>query len=123
MPAWLEPRPLQRRSLWLAGGWLLVCVVIALSLWPRLPRVDIGFEHLDKIGHGAAYAALMAWFGFIYQRHSHAIIFGLLVSLGIALEGAQYALGYRMFELLDVGANTVGIAVGLLFVRALFFRR
>ena len=123
MPAWLEPRPLTRRSLWLAGGWLLVVAVIALSLWPRLPRVDIGLEHLDKIGHATAYAALMAWFGFIYQRHSHAIIFALLVVMGIALEGAQHALGYRQFELLDVGANTLGITIGLLFIRALFFRR
>lgn len=123
MPAWLEARPLKRRSLWLAGGWLLVFMVIALSLWPRLPRVDIGLEHFDKIGHASAYAALMAWFGFIYQRHSHAIIFGLLVLMGFALECAQYALGYREFELLDVGANTLGIVIGLIFIRTLFFRR
>lgn len=123
MPAWLEPRPLKRRSLWLAGGWLLVCAVIALSLWPRMPSVDIGLPHLDKIGHASAYAALMAWFGFIYQRHSHAIIFGLLILMGFALEGAQYVLGYRYFDLLDVGANALGIIAGLLFIRALFFRR
>ena len=123
MRAWLEPRPLKRRALWLAGGWLLVCVVVALSLWPRLPRVDIGLDHLDKIGHALAYASLMAWFGFIYQKRSHAVVFVLLVALGALLEAAQYALGYRMFELVDLAANTLGITVGLLLVRALFFRR
>ena len=123
MRAWLEQRPLRRRALWLAGGWLLVCVVVALSLWPRLPRVDIGFQHLDKVGHALAYASLMAWFGFIYQKRSHAVVFVLLVALGAILECAQYVLGYRMFELVDLAANTLGITVGLLLVRALFFRR
>ena len=123
MRAWLEPRPLKRRALWLAGGWLLVCVVVALSLWPRLPRVDIGLDHLDKIGHALAYASLMAWFGFIYQKRSHAVVFVLLVALGALLEAAQYALGYRMFELVDLAANTLGITIGLLFIRALSFRR
>lgn len=123
MPAWLEPRPLARRSWWLAGGWLLVAIVVALSLWPRLPDIDVGFDHVDKLGHAAAYAALMAWFGFIYQRRSHGVLFVLLVLLGLTLEGLQYAFGKRMFEVVDLAANALGVTVGLLFIRALFFRR
>ena len=123
MRAWLEPRPLKRRSLWLAGGWLLVAAVVTLSLWPQLPHVDIGFEHLDKLEHTLAYAALMAWFGFLYQKRSHAVLFVLLVALGATLECAQYLLGYRMFELVDLAANTLGVTAGLLLTRALFFRQ
>ena len=101
MRAWLEPRPLKRRSLWLAGGWLLVAAVVTLSLWPQLPHVDIGFEHLDKLEHTLAYAALMAWFGFLYQKRSHAVL----------------------FVLVDLAANTLGVTAGLLLTRALFFRQ
>ena len=123
MRAWLEPRPLKRRSLWLAGGWLLVAAVVTLSLWPQLPHVDIGFEHLDKLEHTLAYAALMAWFGFLYQKRSQAVLFVLLVALCATLECAQYLLGYRMFELVDLAANTLGVTAGLLLTRALFFRQ
>lgn len=123
MRSWLEPRPLPRRPLWLAGGWLLVAAVVLLSLWPDLPQVDVGLTFIDKFGHASAYAALMAYFGFIYRRRSHATIFVLLTLLGIALEFAQWWSGKRMFELYDIGANVLGITLGLVFIRAIAFRR
>lgn len=123
MLAWLEPRPLRRRPLWLAGGWVLVAAVVAVSLWPRLPEIEVGFDHVDKIGHALAYAALMAYFGFIYQRRSHAGIFILLVLLGIALECAQWATGKRTFDPIDMGADVLGLVAGLVFIRMLSFRR
>lgn len=123
MFAWLEPRPLPRRPLWLAGGWALVAAVVAASLWPNLPDVDVGLPFIDKFGHAIAYAGLMAYFGFIYRRRAHPGIFVLLVLLGVLLEFAQWASGKRMFELVDMGANVVGITLGLVFIRTLSFRR
>lgn len=123
MPAWLEPRPLPRRPLWLAGGWALVAAVIFVSLWPDMPDVDVGVKFIDKFGHAIAYASLMAYFGFIYQKRSHAGIFMLLVLLGVALEFVQWLSGKRMFELMDIGANVAGITIGLIAVRVVAFRR
>lgn len=113
-------RPLKWRSVWFAIGWLLVAVVVALSLAPRLPRVDVGVEHLDKIGHFTAYFALMCWFGFIYLRNAYVWIAVMLIAMGVLLESAQYLLGHRHFEVADIFANTVGVAAGLLFARTRF---
>lgn len=120
MPAWLEPRSLKWRPLWLAIGWLLVFVVAALSLAPNMPDVGVGFEHIDKVGHAAAYFALMCWFGFIYLRGGHGWIALLLVLLGIALEVVQYFAAYRWFSFADMAANALGVTAGLLFARTRF---
>lgn len=120
MPEWLTPRSLKWRPLWLAIGWALVVAVIALSLAPKLPRVDVGFEHVDKVGHALAYFALMCWFGFLYVRRAHGWIALLLVLLGVALEIVQYIVAYRWFSYADMAANAVGVVGGFLFARTRF---
>lgn len=100
------------RPAWLAVGWALVIAVGYLSLAPSLPKVDVG--HFDKVGHFLAYFALMSWFGFVYLRASHRLIGVQLVTLGVLLEGAQWAFGHRAIELLDVAANVAGIVAGWL---------
>ncbi len=99
------------RPLWLVIGWMLVLLVIVLSLAP-VP-VEVPVEGGDKFGHVAAYAALMLWFANIYElpvrRGMLAIAF---VALGIALEFAQGWTDYRTFELADMAADVLGVAVG-----------
>lgn len=121
MPAWLSPRPLRWRPLWLAIGWLIVAAVVMLSLWPRLPRVDV--DQFDKIGHFTAYFVMMGWFGFLYLRESHKWIALALVALGITLEIAQYFSGYRAFELMDIGVNSVGVIIAYSITRRVAFTR
>jgi VanZ family protein len=120
MPSWLAPRPLKWRPLWLAIGWLLVAVVVALSLTPKLPKVAAGIDHADKIGHFLAYFALMSWFGFIYRPSAHAWIALLLVLLGVALEIVQYFTAYRWFSFADMVANALGVMAGFAFARTRF---
>lgn len=115
MPAWLTPRPLKWRIGGLVVGWALVATVAALSLAPALPQVDIRF--FDKVGHFLAYFTLMAWFGFLCLKHVHAWVALLLIGMGLALECAQHLTGYRAFELLDIAANTLGVAVGFALAR------
>ena len=79
-----------------------------LSLTPSPPRVD--FAASDKLGHLLAYGALMFWFAQIYKtRVFYAAGF---VAMGIGLEALQGMLGYREADVLDMVANTLGVAAG-----------
>ena len=95
----------------LAGGWLYALAIIWLSLTPSLP--DPGFSYSDKVGHFGAYALLMFWFAWLYRSWPARAGYALLwVALGVGLEFAQNTTGYRTFDLLDMGANVLGIAAG-----------
>jgi VanZ family protein len=94
----------------LAIGWAAVAVVIYLSLTPSPP--DSGIDGGDKLGHFLAYAGLTYWFGQFYSYRTRAAYALGFFAMGIALELAQGALGYRSLELADVAANTLGVATG-----------
>jgi VanZ family protein len=94
----------------LALGWAWVAAVVYLSLMPAPLKVDL--EGGDKLGHFFAYAALAYWFcQFYFHRTRLAYLLGF-VAMGVAIEFAQRATGYRSFELADMAANTVGVAAG-----------
>jgi VanZ family protein len=97
----------------LAGGWLYAAAIVWLSLTPSPP--DPGFDHGDKLGHFAAYALLMFWFVYLYRGWQARIAYALLwVGMGVGLEFAQAAAGYRSLELGDMAANALGVAAGAL---------
>ncbi len=105
---------LRLRALWLILGWLLVALVIYLSLRPEPAplTMDVG----DKLPHLLAYAVLMFWFANLYAPRGPRITYACgFVTLGIALEFVQQATGYRTFEVADMAADAVGVAVGWLF--------
>ena len=98
---------------WKAAGWMLVLVIITVSLMPAPP--DLGVDQGDKIGHFAAYGLTTLWFAQIYTARPERIrlVIGM-VALGIALEYAQRATGYRSFEIADMLADATGVAIGWL---------
>lgn len=99
------------RPLWVAIGWALVAAIVWLSLTPSPP--DLDFEQSDKLGHFAFYAATMFWFAQLYPRAPVRARYAAgFIALGIALELAQRALGYRSFDLLDMAADTTGVMLG-----------
>ena len=101
------------RAAALAGGWLCAAAIVWLSLSPSPP--DPGVEYGDKLGHVAAYALLMFWFGYLYRRSQVRIAYALVwIALGVALEFAQAATSYRSFELADMAANALGVLFGAL---------
>jgi VanZ family protein len=101
-------------NFWLAIGFLLVALVIALSLMPHPPNVA-HFRGNDKLGHFAAYIAMTFWFGQIYTRNRVRWAIALaFVMLGISLEYLQLMSGYRTFEYADMGANAAGVLCALL---------
>jgi VanZ family protein len=106
-----ERARLRWRPLWLALGWTLAAAIVWLSLTPSPPRLD--FESGDKVGHVAAYAALMFWFCQLHAGRGARLAYASgFVALGVAIEFVQRASGYRSFELLDMLADAAGVALG-----------
>lgn len=104
-------RPLSWRQAWLAGGGLLVALVVVLSLLPPGPEgMPSG---TDKIGHFLAYGTLAVWFGGVFERRRFAWIAVALIVLGAAMEFAQGFVGGREPDVMDALANTLGVALGL----------
>jgi VanZ family protein len=99
------------RRLLVAGGWLYAAAIAVLSLTPRPPQVAL--EHGDKLGHFAAYSLLMFWFCRLYRARDTRLAYGAAwIAMGVVLEFAQQATGYRSFELADIGANSLGVLLG-----------
>jgi VanZ family protein len=99
------------RALLLAGAWLYATAIVFLSLMPKPP--DPGFAYGDKLGHLAAYSLLMFWFCWLYRHRPTQLAYGIAwAGMGIALEFAQAATGYRSFELADMAANSLGVLFG-----------
>ena len=106
----VEPRA---RGLWLLLGWILVVLVIYLSLAPI--SMDLKMEQGDKISHVLTYLVLMSWFANLYETPISRMCLAVgFLALGIALEFAQGLVGYRSFEVADMGADAVGVVLGWL---------
>jgi len=104
------------QRLWLAGGWLLVGLVIYLSLIPHPPEPKY-FPSADKLGHVFAYCGLSLWFCQLYRTvASRMTTISALIGLGAGLEFIQGWMGYRYFEVWDMAANTAGVMMGFLLV-------
>lgn len=100
------------RHAWLALGWAGVAAIVYLSLMPNPP--ELGVEQGDKLEHVAAYGCLMFWFAQVFvARSSRWTVALALVALGVALEFAQRATGYRMFSVADMAADALGVLVGV----------
>jgi VanZ family protein len=105
--------PAKLNHYWQAAGWLGVGLIITLSLTPAPPQ--IGMENGDKLGHLAAYGLVTLWFAQLYAGLRQRIWLAIgMVALGIAMEYAQRATGYRSFEVADMVADATGVAIGWL---------
>ena len=101
------------RRAWWAVAWFGIGLLLYLSLMPNPPSLDVAEG--DKFQHIAAYATLMLWFAqMLPERGKRLRTAAALVGLGIALEFAQGATGYREFSVADMLANAIGVAVGWL---------
>ena len=99
------------RRVQLVLGWAMVAAIVWLSLTPSPPKVD--FEQSDKLGHFVAYGTVMFWFAQLYlQGTTRSAYAAGFVLMGVALEFAQGALGYRSYDVYDMFANTVGVLLG-----------
>ena len=103
--------------LWAVAGWAIVAATIWLSLMPSPP--DPGFDQGDKLGHVLTYGALMFWFCQLYASRRAQIGCAIgFIALGVGLEFAQGAIGYRSYDEADMLANTIGVIAGWAVARA-----
>lgn len=98
---------------WQAIGALQIIAVVWLSLAPAVPQLP--GESGDKLGHVLAYSTMMLWFSEINGTRRARIAWALaFVAMGIAIEYLQRLTGYRSFEVADMLANAMGVAIGWL---------
>lgn len=107
--------------LWQAIGVLMVVLVCVASLSPTMPPPP-GL-HGDKLEHLIAYGSLTYWWGMLYPERAQRWLACLLfILMGIALEFAQRATGYRVLDVFDMAANTIGALLGRMAVETPFGR-
>jgi len=103
------------RRAWRYTGLLLFCVISYLALTPTPPKgLDTGW---DKANHLLAFASL-AFCGFWSLQTFKQRLLGLPLSLlayGAAIELIQFFVPGRSCEWADLAADSIGIALGLLF--------
>ena len=98
---------------WWAFGWLMVAGVVIASLVPAR-TVEMLLGNLsDKLEHGAAYAALMIWFGGMFRRSRQAWVGIALVVLGGVIELLQGLTPTRTPDVLDLAADSIGVLIAL----------
>jgi VanZ family protein len=110
--------PLQHVRLWRALSSVLVLVVLAAALAPgwwfetRAQALD-WIQHADKWLHAIAFFGLTLWFSGLVARDAWwRMALGLLL-FGLVIEGCQLLVSYRIADWVDVGANTLGILLGM----------
>lgn len=98
---------------WLTLGFGWMTYILYLSLIPEPPGPDLPWW--DKFGHVSSFCFLMMWFAQLFRSRRTKLWIALgLVGFGIAIEFAQEQTGYRHFEVADMGADAIGVAIGLL---------
>lgn len=110
--------PLRHARLWHVLSIALLLLVLAAALTPSWwfdSRAEAlsWFEHADKWLHGFTFLGLTLWFSGLTEQHAWGRMALGLVVFGLLIEGCQLLVSYRMADWLDVGANTVGILLGM----------
>jgi VanZ family protein len=106
-----SPFKLSHRRTWIALGVTIIATIWILSLIPNPPQ--IGFEGEDKVGHVVAYCVMMLWWSQILIRfRDRLMIAAAFVTMGILIEFVQGWTGWRTFEVADMIADTIGVALG-----------
>ena len=98
---------------------LVVCagIILWLAISPNPPNPG-GLFNLDKVNHVAAFFVLSLLADYSYSREEALANKGLaLLSFGMLIEGLQYWVGYRYFEIGDLIADGAGIFLFFLFRR------
>jgi VanZ family protein len=96
----------------LFGLWCLAWLIIAVLLLAPLSS-PLGMSLSDLIAHFLVFA----WLGFATVGFSHrgtelTMLAAVTIAGGVALEFAQGLVPQRTFDILDMGANTLGAMVG-----------
>jgi len=108
-------RSLRYARYWALFGVIMTLIVVYLTLEAPSGRIS-RIPHLDKAYHFGAFLCLTLWFAALVERRGYWAVSIAMLVLGVVIELVQHwmALG-RSAEFLDVVADAVGIAFGILF--------
>ena len=90
---------------------LIICtaLILWLALSPNPPNPG-GLFDLDKLNHIGAFFVLSVLADYSYTtKNALAQKGGALLGFGLLIEGLQYWVGYRYFEIADLVADGAGI--------------
>ncbi len=96
-------------------------VLIAYLSLTTMEGIPIEMDNKDKFLHGLAYFTLAFFWLFAVKKSqfsilARGIVVFLVISYGILIEYAQGTFtDYRMFDLMDVVANTIGTVLAIVF--------
>jgi len=108
-----DTAPWRHLRVWQAIGVVLIAAVVWESLTPHPIKVD--FEQSDKYGHAFVYFVLMLRHAQLYPTLRARAGWALgLVAMGVALEFLQRLTETRSFEIADMVADGIGVALGFL---------
>ncbi|HNP34571.1 MAG TPA: VanZ family protein [Woeseiaceae bacterium] len=97
---------------------LLAAMMPAMLWWSNPEKMARWFGSIDKWKHVGTFAVLALWFAGQYRPNSYWRIAIGLLAFGLLIELCQRMVSYRTAEWLDVAADLLGIAIGLLIARA-----
>ena len=106
-----------RELRWSRLWWAVAAALVAVMCWSSLRPSGGGepwFEGADKLQHAVAFLALSAWFLALVERARYRSVVTAMLAFGALIEVAQYLMPYgRRAEWADMGADALGIAMGL----------
>ena len=98
---------------------IIVTIILAILSLMNLRKLPISFTFLDKIEHTLAYLIVsFLWLLALRKKGIKFTVSICVVLYGVLLEMLQLILtDYRLFEFMDIIANTIGVMLGYLAYR------
>lgn len=111
--------PLRHARHWRIASLVLLVLVMFATLMPAIwffpskVKALSWFANIDKWLHAMTFLVLAIWFAGQYRPRAYWRIAVGLMSFGFLIELCQLMVSYRTADWIDIGANTVGIIMGL----------
>ena len=97
--------------------YLLICLIAIEFLATTTIYIEAVESVWDKANHFTAFFVLYILLTFAFEKLSILTKVALLIGFGLQIEIVQSFIDGRYFSLLDVFADSIGIAIGLFFIK------
>ncbi len=95
--------------------WVFASIVLILSILPGSVTIRHSIQHLDKLGHFAAFFLLSILLLFSYKLTRPLVTTALLMAVfGFSIELLHLYVPRRFFSMYDFAADLLGVAVALM---------
>jgi len=111
--------PLRHARTWRVLSVALMIIVLLAAVTPAFWFFDSAakalswFQNVDKWLHAITFTTLSVWFAGLFPKRNYWLIAAGLMAFGFLVEFLQLLISFRTADWVDIGANTVGIIIGL----------